>query len=193
MKIVVSEFVTLDGVMQGPGNDEPDFDRGGWNIPYMDDEAIKYKTDELLAADALLLGEITYLSFAGSWPNIDMGAMSDQMNSLKKYVVSPTLKPEELTWNNSQHITGDVVEEIKKLRQAPGKDILVYGSATLVQTLIQNDLVDECRLMVHPIILGKGKRLFQDGLDQKALKLVGTKTTPSGLVVLTYVPEKQAK
>lgn len=190
MKIVVSEFVTLDGVMQGPGNDEPNFDRRGWNLPYMDEAAGQYKTDELLAADALLLGETTYLGFAASWPGIDEGAVSDQMNGLKKYVVSPTLEPDKLTWNNSVQIKNNVVEEITKLKQAPGKDILVYGSSVLVQTLIQNNLVDEYRLMVHPIILGEGKRLFQDGLDQKTLKLVETKTTPSGLVILTYVTGK---
>lgn len=193
MKLVVSAFVTLDGVMQGPGNDEKEFDRGGWNIPYMDDSAIKYKTDELLAADGLLLGEVTYRGFAASWPHIEMGVLSDQMNGLKKYVVSADLTIEELTWNNSKQIKNNVVEEIKKLKAASGKDLLVYGSATLVQTLIENDLVDEYRLMVHPIILGKGKHIFQDGLPQKRLTLVRTDTTPSGLALLTYVPETNSK
>ena len=187
MKIVISEFLTLDGVMQGPGEDEPNFDRRGWNLPYMDDAAAKNKEDELVAADALLLGEWTYLSFANSWPKItDLGVISEKMNGLKKYVVSPNLKPEQLTWNNSEHIKDNPVEEIRKLRQAEGKDILVYGSATLVQTLVQEDLVDEYRLMVHPIILGKGKKLFQDGLDKKELRLVSAETLPTGLVVLTY-------
>jgi dihydrofolate reductase len=189
MKIVISEFLTLDGVMQGPGNDEPNFPRRGWNLPYMDEAGEQYKTDELLGADGLLLGEVTYLSFANSWPKIEMGTVSDKMNGLKKYVVSPTLKPEQLTWNNTEHIKGDMVEAVQKLRQTPGKDIVVYGSATLVQSLIQNDLVDEYRLMVHPVILGEGKRLFQDGLDKKTLKLVEAKAIPSGVVILTYVPE----
>jgi dihydrofolate reductase len=189
-KLIISEFVTLDGVMQGPGNDEPGFPRGGWNPPYMDEEAGQYKLDELLAADVMLLGEETYRRFAASWPQIDIGPMSDHINSMKKCVVSATLKPEELTWNNSEQIKDNVVEELKKLKETPGKDILVYGSATLVQTLIQNDLVDEYRLQVHPVILGMGKRLFQEGLDQKALTLVEAKTTPSGQVLLTYIPEK---
>lgn len=189
-KLIITEFVTLDGVMQGPGNDEPNFDRRGWNMPYMDEVAGKYKLDEMLAADVLLMGETTYLSFKDFWPNVDIGAMSDQANSMKKYVVSPTLKPEQLTWNNSEHIKDNVVEELKKLKHLPGKDILVWGSAMLVQTLIQNDLVDEYHLQIHPIILGEGKKLFKDGLDQKTLKLVETKTTPSGLVLLTYIPDQ---
>lgn len=189
-RIIVTEFVTLDGVMQGPGNDEPDFDRGGWNLPYMDQEAGKYKVDETLAADALLLGETTYLGFAASWPSIDMPPLSDQMNSMKKYVVSETLTPEQLTWDNTEQIKENIVETIAKLKQGPGKDILVHGSSVLVQTLIQNDLVDEYRLMIHPIILGKGKLLFKEGLDQKTLELQSTKTFPSGIVLLTYTNKK---
>jgi dihydrofolate reductase len=185
-KLVLSEFVTLDGVMQGPGNDEPNFERRGWNIPYMNEEAAKYKEDELLAADALLLGEITYRGFAKSWPNIEMGVISDRMNGMKKYVVSPTLKPAELTWNNSEHIKENIVEELKKLKAAPGKDILVYGSGQLAQALIQNDLIDEYRLQLHPIILGEGKRLFGEGLDQKTLEFVSAKTVSTGIVLLTY-------
>lgn len=192
MKIVVSEFLTLDGVMQGPGNDEPDFDRRGWNLRYMDETGEAYKKDELLNAEGFLLGEVTYLGLGRSWPHIEMGVISEKMNGLKKYVVSATLTPEQLTWNNSEQIKDNVVEEIKKLKETPGKDLLVYGSSVLVQMLIQNNLVDEYRLMVHPVILGEGKKLFKDGLDQKALTLVETKTTPSGVVILTYVPEKQA-
>ncbi len=192
MKIVVSEFVTLDGVMEAPGMVEG-FDRAGWNLPYMDEQAGKYKYEELLAADGLLLGGVTYRSFAESWPSANMGDLSDQMNNLAKYVVSPDLTTKELTWNNTHQIKDNVIDEITKLRQQPGKDLLVYGSGVLVQTLVQNNLVDEYRLMVHPVILGAGKRLFEEGLDKKELSLVSTKSFPKGVVVLTYTAKQDNK
>lgn len=191
-RIIVSEFVTLDGVMQGPGPEEG-FDRAGWTMPYADDEAEKSNLDLVLSVDALLLGGVTYKVFAGAWPNIDIGAFSDQMNSMKKYVVSATLTDDDLVWSNTTQIKDNVVDELKKLKEEDGKDILVNGSATLVQTLVQNDLVDEYRLMVYPVILGAGKHLFQEGLDVKNLKLADSKTFSSGIVQLTYALDKDAK
>lgn len=187
-KIIISIFVTLDNVMEAPGT-EKGFDRGGWNLPYMDDEAGKFKYEEMLAAEGMLLGAVTYKAFAAFWPTANLGEFSDTLNSLTKYVVGPDLTPEELTWQDTHHIKDNIVEEISQLRQKPGKDLLVYGSATLIQTLVQHDLVDEYRLMIHPVILGKGKKLFQDGLDKKELRLVSTKTFPTGLVLLTYTPK----
>ncbi|HKX73016.1 MAG TPA: dihydrofolate reductase family protein [Candidatus Saccharimonadales bacterium] len=186
-KIIVSEFITLDGVMQDPGGSK-EIPRGGWNLPFMNEEAGQYKVDELLAADALLLGRVTYQAFAEFWPTANMGAFSDQINSMKKYVVSSTLTDEDLIWNNTTQIKHDVVAGLKKLKQSAGGPILVNGSAQLVQTLIQNDLVDEYRLQLHPIILGEGKRLFNEGLDQKTLGLVETRALNNGLLLLTYKP-----
>jgi dihydrofolate reductase len=183
-KVVVSEYVTLDGVMEDPGGGEGG-KYGGWSFQYWDDEAAKFKFDELYASDALLLGRVTYQGFAKAWPSLkDEAGFADRMNSLTKYVVSTTLQKAE--WNNSRLIKKNVAEEVSKLKQQPGQDILVAGSAQLVHTLMQNDLVDEIRLMVHPVIVGGGKRLFSDGSDRKVLNLAGTKTFSKGITVLTY-------
>src|SRR6267143_6684725 len=184
-KIIVSEFVSLDGVEEDPGGAEK-FKHGGWSFKFRDDQVPKYKLDEVFASDGLLLGRVTYEGFAKAWPSVkdDVG-FADKMNSMPKYVVSTTL--EKLDWNNSRLIKANVAEEVKRLKQQPGKDILVYGSGKLVNTLLQNDLVDELRLMVHPVVLGSGKRLFADPAEtMKVLKLAESRTFPSGIVLLSY-------
>jgi len=175
-RIVVSEFVTLDGVMEDPGGAE-DFDRGGWAFQFeRGPEGDKFKLDEVLEADALLLGRKTYEGFAKAWPTVtDEVGFAEKMNSMPKYVVSSTL--ESADWNNSTVINGDVAEEVAKLKQQPGGNILVAGSAQLVQTLMDHDLVDEYRLMIYPVLLGSGKRLFKDGIDTTALQIVETNQT----------------
>jgi dihydrofolate reductase len=175
--IVVTEFVSLDGIMEEPG----------WTFPYWNDEIAKFKGDEQSTTDALLLGRVTYQGFAAAWPESkDEGA--DIMNNLPKYVVSTTL--DKVEWNNSTLIKDNIVEEITKLKQQEGQDILVYGSATLVQTLIQHDLVDRYRLLVYPVVLGKGKRLFSDGTTA-TLKLVETQSFSSGVAALIYEPNRK--
>ena len=184
-KIVVSEFVSLDGVVEDPGGAEK-FKHGGWSFKFRDDQVPKFKLDELDASDALLLGRVTYEGFAKAWPSVkdDVG-FADKMNNMAKYVVSTTMK--KLDWNNSRLIKANVTEEVRKLKQQPGKDILVYGSGKLVNALLQHDLVDELRLMIHPVVLGSGKRLFDDTAEtMKVLKLEESRTFPSGIVLLSY-------
>jgi dihydrofolate reductase len=182
-KVIVSEFVSLDGVMEDPGGAEK-FEQGGWTRPYWNDEIGKFKFDELFASDVLLLGRITYQAFAAAWPTMeDTGEFGERMNSLPKFGASTTLTGVE--WNNSNLIKGDVAAEISKLKQQTGKDILISGSRTLVQTLIQQDLIDQFNLLVYPVVLGSGKRLFQEG-RKMPLKITGTKTFSSGVVALTY-------
>src|SRR3989442_1429549 len=188
-RIVVSEFVSIDGVGEDPGGVEK-FKHGGWSFKFRDGQVPKYKLDEVFASDGLLLGRVTYEGFAKAWPSMkdDVG-FADKMNNMPKYVVSTTLK--KLDWNNSKLIKANVAEEVKKLKQQPGKDILVYGSGKLVNTLLQHDLVDELRLMVHAVGLGSGRRLFDNNAEaMKALKLSQSKTFPSGIVLLTYHPAK---
>src|SRR5829696_6776681 len=176
-KIVVSEFVALDGVMEAPNE---------WQFPFWHDEMGQYKFEELFASDALLLGRVTYEGFAAAWPSMtDEAGFADRMNSLPKYVASTTLDDAE--WNASL-IKENVAEEVARLKQQPGQDILIYGSADLVHTLMQHDLIDEYRLMVFPVVLGSGKRLFQEGSGTKVLRLVDTKTTSTGVALLTYEP-----
>jgi dihydrofolate reductase len=178
-KVVVSEFVTLDGVIEDPS----------WTFQFSSAEQEKFKFDELAAGDAFLLGRVTYEGFAAAWPHMteEAGEFADMMNGYPKYVVSTTLE-EPLEWNNSTLIKGNVAEEITRLKQEPGKEILVFGSGDLVNTLMRHDLVDEYRLMVFPVVVGNGKRLFEDGRDTKVLRLVGTETLSSGVVVLSYQP-----
>ncbi|MGE5223849.1 MAG: dihydrofolate reductase family protein [Omnitrophica WOR_2 bacterium] len=183
-RVVVSEYVSLDGVFDDPGGSEKT-KYGGWSFQFWNEEAAKFKFEELFASDALLLGRVTYEGFAKAWPTQkDEAGFADRMNSLPKYVVSTTLKNPE--WNNTRLIKENIVEEVTKLKQQPGMDILVAGSAELVHTLMQNNLVDEYRLLVHPVILGSGRRLFQDGIEKQILRLVNTKTFSSGIVLLTY-------
>ena len=196
MRVIVSEFLTLDGVMQAPGGADEDrsggFEHGGWQGPYFDDAAGSAIFEGMAASDGFLLGRKTYEIFAGFWPSAPADdPLADTINSLAKYVVSTTLE-EPLEWNNSHLIKGDVAEEIVKLKAQPGKDLQVIGSGDLVQTLMQHDLVDEYRLMVHPVVLGSGRRLFRDGSATTPLRLVDTKTTSTGVLILTYQPSGNA-
>jgi dihydrofolate reductase len=183
-KIIVSEFLTLDGVMEDPGGSEGT-ERGGWAFKFnRGPEGDKFKLDELLASDALLLGRTTYQAFASPWPS-RTDEFADKMNSMAKYVVSTTLEKAE--WNNSHIIKNNVAEEISKLKSQSGKDILIAGSGQLVDLLLQNQLIDEYRLMVFPIILRRGKRLFKDGIASIPLRLLETKPVGSeGVIVITY-------
>jgi dihydrofolate reductase len=191
-KVIVSEFVSLDGVIEDPGG-AGEFDRGGWAFRFdRGPEGDKFKFDELAAADALLLGRKTYEGFAAAWPQMEeqTGEYGAWMNGYPKYVVSTTLE-EPLEWNNSTLIKGNVAEDVSRLKEQPGKDILIFGSADLVNTLMQHDLIDEFRLMVFPVVVGSGKRLFGDGIDTKGLRLVDSTTFGAGVVVLTYRPAER--
>ena len=184
-RIVVTEFVSLDDVMEDPGGSE-NFAQGGWSFKISrGDEGDKFKLDEAFASEALLLGRVTYEGFAEAWPSRD-GEFADKFNNMPKYVVSSTL--DEPEWNNSTVLKGDLAEEVGKLKREHDGDIVVHGSATLVQTLIENDLVDELRLMVFPVILGSGKRLFGETSDKKPLRLVESKVVGDGVSILIYRP-----
>jgi dihydrofolate reductase len=176
--------MSVDGVIEDPGGAEG-WDRGGWAFQFdRGAEGDKFKLDEVMDSGALLLGRVTYEAFADAWPSRE-GDFADKFNNMPKYVVSTTLQDPE--WDNSAVIGDDVAEEIRKLKQEDGDDILVNGSATLVATLIEHDLVDEYRLMVYPIALGSGKRLFAEGPEATRLRLVDTK--PAGeTLILTYEP-----
>jgi dihydrofolate reductase len=190
-KIVVTEFVSLDGVMEDPGGAEG-FKHGGWTFEFdSGDEGNQLKLDETLEADALLLGRVTYEGFAAAWPSMeDPVGFADKMNSMPKYVVSSTL--ESPAWNNSTVLEGDVGEAVGKLKQEIDGVILVGGSAQLAQSLIELDLVDELRLMVFPVVLGSGKRLFGEASDKRTLRLAGSKTVGDGIVILTLERDRDA-
>lgn len=176
-KVVATEFITLDGVIEAPHE---------WSFPYWGDEIAKFKLDETFASDALLLGRVTYLAFAESWPDrTDDTGFADRFNSLPKYVVSTTLT--EGSWNNSHIIRDNVVAEIEKLKQGSGGDLVIHGSGKLINSLVPSNVIDEYRLLVYPIVLGKGQKLFEDGVKTN-LALVVSKTFPSGVVSLTYHP-----
>jgi dihydrofolate reductase len=184
-RIVVTEFVSLDSVMEDPGGSE-NFKHGAWSFEFnRGDEGDKFKLDETLSSEALLLGRVTYEGFAEAWPSRD-GEFADKFNTMPKYVVSSTL--EEPEWNNSTVLKGDVVEEVEKLRQKLDGDIVVHGSARLVQTLLEHDLVDELRLMVFPVVLGTGKRVFGETSDKKPLRLVDSRVVGDGVAILIYQP-----
>ena len=186
-KLVVTEFVSLDGVMEDPGGAEG-FKHGGWSFKFnRGPEGDKFKLDELDAAHSQLLGRVTYQGFARAWPSIkDEEGFAERMNSMRKYVVSSTLSDEEATWENSVVIRGDVAGEIAKLKEQPGGDILVAGSNTLVHFLAEHGLVDEYHLMVFPIVLGSGKRIFAEAGEATTLQLVESGTVGDGILVLTY-------
>lgn len=191
-KVVVGTFASLDGVMQAPGSPEEDteggFKHGGWQLPYFDEDAGRLMNESFAATDALLLGRVTYQIFAAFWPSAPSDDPFAQiMNSMPKFVVSTTLERAE--WNNSTLIKRNVPEEVAKLKQQPGSGALtVVGSGKLAQTLMQHNLIDEYAIWVHPLVLGSGKRLFREGSPKTALKLVDTKTTSTGVVILTYQP-----
>jgi dihydrofolate reductase len=176
-KVVVTEFVTLDGVMEDPGGAEG-FEHGGWSFKFdRGEEGDAFKMEELRAADAQLLGRVTYEGFAKAWPAMEetTGEFGPKMNAMPKFVVSRKLESAE--WNNTTVLKGDLAEEVAALKERFEGDILVAGSATLVQSLLAADLVDELRLMIHPLVLGAGKRLFADAGDLRSLVLAETKQT----------------
>ena len=183
MRLVATEYLSLDGVFEEPGH---------WSGPFFNEEAAQFKLDELRASDALLLGRRTYEGFAAAWPSMgeDEAGFADKMNSMPKYVVSLTLENPE--WSGSRVIKGDVAEEIRKLKQEPGQDLLLSGSAQLFNALMQENLIDLYRFMLHPIVLGKGMRLFADGAAETSLDLTETQRFSSGIVILEYGPAKKA-
>lgn len=192
-KLVVSEFLSLDGVMQAPGSPTEDpeggFEHGGWALPFMDEIFGEVASEGMARTDAHLFGRKTYDIMAAYWPTASRGEpFTDHLNSVKKYVASRTL--ERADWNNTEILEGDVVEQVRKIRELPGRDITVLGSGELVQTLIGNDLVDLYSLTIFPIVLGRGKRLFREEAQTKRLKLLDSKTTSTGGVILTYESDR---
>jgi dihydrofolate reductase len=182
-RIVVTEFVSLDGVIEDPGG-SANFKHGAWSFEIdRGEEGNEFKLDETMASDALLLGRVTYEGFAEAWPSRD-GDFADKFNAMPKYVVSSTIRDPE--WTNSTVLKGDLAEEVAKLKERHEGDVVVHGSAQLVQGLLERDLVDELRLMVYPVVLGSGKRLFGETSDKKTLRLAGTKTIGDGVLILTY-------
>lgn len=192
-KVVVGTFLTLDGVMQAPGAPQEDteggFKHGGWQMPYFDEDSGEIMNKNITATEALLLGRKTYQIFAAYWPTAPADdPFGQKFNSIPKYVVSTTLDKAE--WNNSTLIRSNIPEEVARLKQQPGSGIIsVTGSGKLAQTLMKHNLVDEYVLWINPIVLGSGKRLFENGVAPSHLKLVDSKTTGSGVVVLIYQPD----
>jgi dihydrofolate reductase len=192
MRLTVIAHLTLDGVMQSNGKPEPElndgFAQGGWQVPYFDQDMDRLTGDWIAAADAFLLGRRTYQLFAEYWSQVtDPGdPRATRLNALPKHVVSTTL--DRVQWNNSMLVQGDVAEEVAKLKRQPGNELQVHGSAALVRTLMRHHLVDEYRLLIHPVVLGNGKRLFADGTFPTAFELIATRTTSRGVVVHIYQP-----
>jgi dihydrofolate reductase len=182
-RIVVTEFVSLDGVMEAPGGGE-DYKHGGWTFEIeRGEEGDKFKLDETMASKALLLGRRTYEGFAAAWPSRD-GEFADKFNSMPKYVISSTLKDPE--WNNTTVLDGELAGEVARVKEQQDGDIVVHGSAQLVQALLENDLIDELRLMVFPVVLGTGRTLFGETSDKKSLKLRDSKIVGDGVAILVY-------
>ncbi|MEU0196812.1 MULTISPECIES: dihydrofolate reductase family protein [unclassified Streptomyces] len=194
MRIVVTEFISLDGVVQAPGGPEEDTDggfaHGGWSHPYFDEEVLGGAFDAGLGrAEALLFGRRTWQTMAAAWPERDGDPFADRMNSLKKYVVSSTLGEDDLTWNNSSLIPGDqAVARIRELRASEGGDLAMMGSPTLVRTLLSEGLVDEVQLVVMPVLLGGGKTIFPGDGAKRPMELVSTTTAKTGAQVCVYRP-----
>jgi dihydrofolate reductase len=187
-KIVVTEFVLLDGVMEDPGGAEG-YRHGGWTFEFdRGPEGDKFKLDEALGAEALLLGRVTYEGFAAAWPSRD-GEFADKFNTMPKYVVSSTL--EKADWTNSTVLEGDLAAGVAALRQKHDGDVVVNGSARLVQALIEHDLVDELRLMVFPVVLGSGRRLFGETSDKKRFRLTSSTTVGDGVAIQVYEPVRE--
>jgi len=184
-KIIVTEFITLDGVVEAPGGNETPHPHGGWQTKYGSPETGKYKVDELASVDALMLGKNTYDLFAGYWPNQSGGGFADRINQLPKYIVSRSLQTAE--WNNC-HILRDVAKDVADLKKTEGGDILVYGSATLAKALLHHDLIDELRLMLYPVSIGGGLRLFDDARELKKFQLKHSHAFDNGVLILEYQP-----
>jgi dihydrofolate reductase len=181
-RIVVTEFVSLDGVMEAPGGE--DFKYPGWSFEIdRGEDGDKFKLDETRDSEALLIGRVTYESFANAWPSRD-GPFADKFNAMPKYLVSSTLEDPE--WNNTTVLKGDVIDEVTKLKRELDGDIYVHGSLQLAQALMENDLVDEIHLMIFPVLLGTGRRLFGELSDKKAMRLADSKTVGDGIAILTY-------
>jgi dihydrofolate reductase len=181
-ELIVTEFVTLDGVMEAPGG-EPTHPHSGWALEHYSEEYGEHKMQETMEAGSQLLGRVTYESFAAAWPQRS-GPFAEKFNSMPKYVVTSTL--DQLEWENSTRLEGDVVGAVEKLKEDEREPILVAGSQTLVHTLIENDLVDQFNLMVFPVVLGSGKRLFPESPDKLPLELVEAKTLPKGVQASFY-------
>jgi class 3 adenylate cyclase len=191
MKLVVTDFVTVDGVIEGPGMDEHRDGRNAWALRVQDDESVEFNQSQIFGAEALLLGRTTYQIWAAFWPTRPPDeVLARRLNEMPKYVVSKTLKAAD--WNNTALISADVASEVTRLKEQFDGDLLVYGSADLVDELLRHDLIDEYRLLFYPLILGSGKHLFRDGIDTHHLRLVGSRTFASGVVLLTYQPEQEA-
>ena len=190
-RVVLSEWLTLDGVVQAPGTPDEDrsggFEYGGWHVPYFDEGSMGWVVETLNEAGAFLLGRTTYENFAGYWPNAseEEQVMAKPLNSKAKHVASTTLS-EPLEWENSTLLQGDVPDAVAALKEGEGGDLFVIGSPVLVRTLIEHDLVDEYRLMIDPLVLGTGKRLFGDDGPRRALRLVESRATSTGAILATY-------
>ena len=184
-KIIVTEFITLDGVIEAPGGDETGHPHEGWQINFRSPEAQQYKVDELSSVDGLLLGKTTYEAFAAYWPGQTGAEFANPINRMPKYVVSRSLQKVE--WNNS-HILRDVAKDVAALKNSDGGNVLVYGSATLVRALLHHDLVDELRLMVYPLSIGGGLRIFDENRELKKFGLKHSRVTDNGILILEYQP-----
>jgi dihydrofolate reductase len=180
MRLVATEYLSLDGIFEEPGR---------WSAPFFNEEAGQFKWNELQASDALLLGRKTYEGFSAAWPTMKgTGEFGEKMNSITKYVVSSTL--DKVDWKGSKLVNGNVVDEVRKLKQEPGHDLLLSGSAQLFNACMKANLIDLYRFMLHPIVLGQGKRLFGEGVDRTVLTLLETKRFSAGIVILEYGPKR---
>ncbi|HEX6350591.1 MAG TPA: dihydrofolate reductase family protein [Candidatus Dormibacteraeota bacterium] len=181
MRLVATEYLTLDGVFEEPGH---------WSFPYFNEQAMRFKADELEATEALLIGRKTYEGFAAAWPTMEgTGEFGVRMNTMAKYVVSSTLK--EVTWSGSELVRGDLAAEIRQLKERPGRDLLLSGSGQLFNALMRENLIDLYRFMVHPVVLGKGARLLPEGGPERVLELVQTQSFDTGILILEYRPSQQ--
>jgi dihydrofolate reductase len=192
VKLTITTFLSVDGVMQGPGGRDEDrsdgFDRGGWVVPLFDEATGQFITDVFEKADAFLLGRRTYEIFAAYWPKVTDAddPVATRLNGLPKYVVSTRLRSAD--WHNSTIVKGDIAAEVARLKQMPGRELQVHGSGTLAQTLLENDLVDEWRLLFFPVIVGAGRRLFPDAGVATGLRLIDSRMTDSGVAIHVYQP-----